>query len=227
MEQTWLGRNSNLARVTLASKKNRRGRLSSAWEFPSSRTVGENIDVDAMTNSYSKRPYAGPECNPIDRTDLAVLVRNKLLKHREVQAYQTRNRGIRSVLLVEDSRSKIANLEQSGELNGTKRIHKEAVNGIPLHHLAGPPFINAEHLRTDVLLLDLRSTNVDKLSVLAEISARQELAGIPLVILISSAADSLSIRGSDFQGNHSFTGPVTAEYFEMALDSFVDLWSRV
>jgi len=180
-----------------------------------------------MTTIYIKKPYSKPECKAIDRTDLAVLIRNKLLKHREAEIHQMRTKGIRSVLLVEDSRNRIGNIEQNGELNGTKCTHKELVNGSPLYHLAGPPFSPSEHFRTDVLLLDLRSTKPEKMSILAKLSARQELIGIPLVVLVSSAADSLSVRTSDFEGNHSFTGPVSADYFEMALNSFADLWAHV
>jgi len=64
-----------------------------------------------------------------------------------------------------------------------------------------------------------------KATFLEGLSARKELQGIPLVVLIQSAADSLAIRGSDLYGNHSFTGPVSAEYFDMALASFLDLWA--
>src|SRR6266851_5123424 len=119
-----------LTRKISASRKKSFSRFSNDCEFCSSRTQDKGKNpVNAMTTIYIKKPYSKPECKAIDRTDLAVLIRNKLLKHREAEIHQMRTKGIRSVLLVEDSRNRIGNIEQNGELNGTKCTHKELVNG--------------------------------------------------------------------------------------------------
>jgi hypothetical protein len=179
--------------------------------------------VNAMRDiDIKKKAYTQPEFKTIGP---AAVVRERLLKHRETQAKLTQVKGIRAVLFIDDARNMVGNIETSAALKGAKRLCEETVEGASLCHFKRPPFSTSERTQADVLVLDLRPKRTGKPTFLADLSARKELRGIPLVILIQSMADSLAIRASDLHGNHSFTGPVNAEYFDMALASFLDLWA--
>ena len=179
--------------------------------------------MNAMRDATTKKkPYTQPEFRTIGPADL---VREKLWKLRETQARLTQIKGIRAVLFIDDSRNKVGAIESSAALRGAECFRRETVEERPLYHFKRPPFTPSERTQADVLVLDLRSKRTGKPTFLADLSARKELQGIPLVILIQSMADSFAVRGSDMHGNHSFTGPVNAEYFDMALASFLDLWA--
>jgi hypothetical protein len=175
--------------------------------------------------SIRKKPYTKPEIQEIGPKDLAALVREKLTKHREVDAKLSHIKGIRPVLFIDDSRNRIGTVETAVALNGARHLREETIGGVTLHHFFRSLVSKSEQVHTNVLVLDLRMKRMKKATFLEGLSARKELQGIPLVVLIQSAADSLAIRGSDLYGNHSFTGPVSAEYFDMALASFLDLWA--
>lgn len=175
--------------------------------------------------SIKKKFYTEPDIKEIGPKDLAAFVREKLTKHREADVRLSHVKGIRAVLFIDDSRNKIGRVETAVALNGIRHLREEIMGGVLLHHFIRPKVSGSEQGLTNVLVLDLRSKKIGKLIFLEELSARKELQGIPLVILIQSAADSLAIRGSDLRGNHAFTGPVSAEYFDMALASFMNLWA--
>jgi two-component system, chemotaxis family, response regulator Rcp1 len=85
----------------------------------------------------------------------------------------------------------------------------------------------ADAPRPDIILLDLNLPKKDGREVLAEIKREPALAGIPVVILTTSAADEDIVRAYQLHANCYITKPVDFAQFLRVVESIEDFWLSV
>ena len=86
-------------------------------------------------------------------------------------------------------------------------------------------FVDPEQApRPGLILLDLRLPRVDGLEVLATVKADPALAGIPVVILTTSDAETDKVRAYDSHANSYLVKPVDCEKFTVMMEALGFYW---
>lgn len=78
--------------------------------------------------------------------------------------------------------------------------------------------------RPGLILLDLRLPKVDGIEVLQDVKSNKSLAGIPVVVLTTSAAESDIARAYDSHANSYLVKPVDFTQFVELMDSLGYYW---
>jgi CheY-like chemotaxis protein len=87
------------------------------------------------------------------------------------------------------------------------------------------PFADAP--RPDMVLLDLNLPKKDGREVLADISADESLAKIPVVVLTTSKAEEDILRARDLNCHSYISKPVRLDHFLMLVRSLGDFWVTI
>jgi CheY-like chemotaxis protein len=78
--------------------------------------------------------------------------------------------------------------------------------------------------RPDLVLLDLRLPKVDGLEVLRRMRADEDLRGIPVVVLTTSAAESDMVKAYEGGAGSYLVKPVNFEKFARLMEAFGFYW---
>src|SRR6266550_4395488 len=128
------------------------------------------------------------------------------------------------ILLVEDNpgdvRLTVEALKEGKVLN-TLSVARDGVEALAFLRKAGK---HGDAPRPDLILLDLNLPKKDGREVLAEIKADDDLKGIPVVILTTSAAESDVLRSYKLHANSYVTKPVGFEQFLAAVQQIENFW---
>ncbi|MCI0440715.1 MAG: response regulator [Chloroflexi bacterium] len=122
------------------------------------------------------------------------------------------------VLLVEGNPSDAASAEET--IKSSEHISRVTIaeNGDVAMSMLRREGEHASAPRPDLILLDLHLPDQDGLEVLKEISADEELAQIPLVMLLATEAEQSLLNSYDIPPSRYWRKPIRLQRFDMAIN---------
>lgn len=87
--------------------------------------------------------------------------------------------------------------------------------------------VHADHVRPDLILLDLNLPRMDGKEVLKEIKADPDLQRIPVIVLTSSSSDIDVLKSYELNANGYIVKPVNLERLKEIVASLESFWFAV
>ena len=129
-----------------------------------------------------------------------------------------------NVLLVEDDRVDVMNVERAFKRNAFRGTLEVAGNGLEALELLRGGTVATERL---LILLDLNMPKMNGIEFLRELRADAELGRLPVVVLTTSNEDSDRIEAYGLNVAGYIVKPVTFEKFVEIVASLKRYWSMV
>ena len=133
---------------------------------------------------------------------------------------------LKRILLVEDNANDAElTMEALSEHNLANEVDRVSDGAEALDYLFQTgAYIGRDDGNLAVILLDLKLPKVDGLEVLATVKADPALAGIPVVILTTSDAETDKVRAYDSHANSYLVKPVDCEKFTVMMEALGFYW---